>query len=81
MLVQQYGGAVHVTVSGLIMPEISGRELAKRLLKHHPTMKALFVTGYDDEAIVSHRINRRFLLRRPYRQRGLIEKVRELIDA
>jgi CheY-like chemotaxis protein len=81
MLAQQYSGAVHVTVSGLIMPEISGRELAKRLLKQHPTMKALFVSGYDDEAIISHRINRRFLLRRPYRQRGLLEKVRELIDA
>lgn len=81
MLAQQYTGAVHVTVSGLLMPEISGRELAKRLLKQHPTMKALFVTGYDDEAIISHRINRRFLLRRPYRQRGLVEKVRELIDA
>jgi two-component system, cell cycle sensor histidine kinase and response regulator CckA len=81
MLAQQYTGAVHVTVSGLIMPEISGRELAKRLLKQYPTMKALFVTGYDDEAIISHRINRRFLLRRPYRQRGLVEKVRELIDA
>jgi hypothetical protein len=55
--------------------------LARRLLKQHPTMKALFVSGYDDEAIISHRINRRFLLRRPYRQRGLVEKVRELIDA
>ncbi|HSF69553.1 MAG TPA: ATP-binding protein [Nitrospira sp.] len=81
MLAQQHSGAVHITVSGLLMPEISGRELAKRLLKQHPTMKALFVTGYDDEAIISHRINRRFLLRRPYRQRGLVEKVRELIDA
>lgn len=81
MLARQYVGAVHVTVSGLLMPEISGRELAKRLLKQYPTMKALFVTGYDDEAIISHRINRRFLLRRPYRQRGLVEKVRELIDA
>ena len=81
MLAQQYTGAVHLTVSGLLMPEISGRELAKRLLKQHPMMKALFVTGYDDEAIISHRINRRFLLRRPYRQRGLVEKVRELIDA
>jgi two-component system cell cycle sensor histidine kinase/response regulator CckA len=80
MLAQQYAGAVHVAVSGLIMPEISGRELAKRLLKQHPTMKALFVTGYDDEAIIAHRINRQFLLRRPYRQRGLVEKVRELID-
>jgi signal transduction histidine kinase len=81
MLVQQHPGVVHVAVSGLIMPEISGRELAKRLLKQHPMMKALFVTGYDDEAIISHRINRRFLLRKPYRQRGLVEKVRELIDA
>jgi two-component system, cell cycle sensor histidine kinase and response regulator CckA len=81
MLAQQYTGAVHVTISGLLMREISGRELAKRLLKQHPTMKALFVTGYDDEAIISHRINRRCLLRRPYRQRGLLEKVRELIDA
>jgi signal transduction histidine kinase len=81
MLAQQHTGAVHLTVSGLIMPDISGRELAKQLLKQHPMMKALFVTGYDDEAIISHRINRRFLLRRPYRQRGLVEKVRELIDA
>jgi two-component system cell cycle sensor histidine kinase/response regulator CckA len=81
MLAGQCAGTVHVTISGLIMPDISGRELAKRLLKQHPMMKALFVTGYDDEAIISHRINRRFLLRRPYRQRGLVEKVRELIDA
>ena len=81
MLAQQYTGAVHITISGLLMPEISGRELAKRLLKQHPTMKALFVTGYDDDPNISHRINRRFLLRRPYRQRGLVEKIRELIDA
>ncbi|HEU4684276.1 MAG TPA: ATP-binding protein [Nitrospira sp.] len=81
MLVQQHTGGLHVAVSGLIMPEISGRELAKQLLKQYPTMKALFVSGYDDEAIRSHRINRRFLLRRPYRQSGLVEKVRELIDA
>ena len=51
MLAQQYTGAVHVTVSGLLMPEISGRELAKRLLNNIRLMKALFVTGYDDEAL------------------------------
>jgi response regulator RpfG family c-di-GMP phosphodiesterase len=81
MLAHAYTGAVHLTISGLIMPQINGRELAKRLLKQHPTMKALFVSGYDDDAIISHRINRRCLLRRPYRQTGLVEKVRELIDA
>lgn len=81
LLTQQHPGAVHVAVSDLIMPEIGGRDLARRLLKQHPMMKPLFVSGYDDEAMVSHRLNPRYLLRRPYRQTGLVEKVRELLDA
>jgi two-component system cell cycle sensor histidine kinase/response regulator CckA len=81
LLTQRHPGAVHVAVSDLMMPEISGRDLATRLLKHHPMMKALFVSGYDDETMVTHRLNPRYLLRRPYRQAGLMEKVRELLDA
>jgi len=81
LLTQKHTGAVHVAVSDLMMPEISGRDLAKRLLKHHPMLKPLFVSGYDDETMVSHRLNPRYLLRRPYRQTGLVEKVRELLDA
>ena len=81
LLTQQHSGAVHVAVSDLIMPEIGGRDLAKRLLGQHPMMKPLFVSGYDDETMVSHRLNPRYLLRRPYRQIGLVEKVRELLDA
>jgi signal transduction histidine kinase/CheY-like chemotaxis protein len=81
LLTQRHPGAVHVAVSDLMMPEIGGRDLARRLLEHHPMMKPLFVSGYDDEAMVSHRLNPRYLLRRPYRQAGLVEKVRELLDA
>lgn len=81
LLMQQHPGVVHVAVSDLIMPEIGGRDLAKRLLEHHPMMKPLFVSGYDDETMLSHRLNPRYLLRRPYRQSGLVEKVRELLDA
>ena len=81
LLTQKHTGAVHVAVSDLMMPEISGRDLARRLLKHHPMIKPLFISGYDDEAMVSHRLNPRYLLRRPYRQTGLVEKVRELLDA
>jgi signal transduction histidine kinase len=80
LLTQQHTGPVHLAVSDLVMPEISGRDLARRLIKQYPRMKALFVSGYDDEAILSHRINRQYLLRRPYRQAGLVEKVRELLD-
>jgi signal transduction histidine kinase len=81
LLTHQYPGAIHVTVTDLMMPEIGGRELARRLLKQHPMMKPLFVSGYDDETMVSHRLNPRYLLRRPYRQAGLVGKVRELLDA
>jgi signal transduction histidine kinase/CheY-like chemotaxis protein len=81
MLTQQYDGIVHLTVSPLVMPEIGGRELARRLLKQHPTMKTLFVSGYDDQTIQHHRINQRFVLQQPYRQSGLVEKVREMLDA
>jgi two-component system cell cycle sensor histidine kinase/response regulator CckA len=70
MLTQQYNGIVHLTVSPLVMPEIGGRELARRLLRQHPTMKRLFVSGYDDETIQHHRINQRFVLQQPYRQSG-----------
>ena len=81
LLAQRHSGAVHVVVSDLMMPEISGRDLAKRLLEQHPMIKPIFVSGFDDEAMVSHRLNPRYLLRRPYRQTGLMEKVRELLDA
>ena len=81
LLTQQHHGAVHVAVSDLMMPEIGGRDLARRLLEQHPKLKPLFVSGYDDETMVSHRLNPRYLLRRPYRQAGLVEKVRELLDA
>ena len=80
LLTQQYKGAVHLAVTPLVMPEIGGRELARRLLTQQPAMKALFVSSYDDDTIQHHRINRRFVLQHPYRQAGLVEKVRELLD-
>ncbi|MFO0700041.1 MAG: ATP-binding protein [Nitrospira sp.] len=81
MMTQQYQGIVHLTVSPLVMPDIGGRELARRLLDLQPTMKALFISSYDEETIRQHRINQRFVLQQPYRQTGLIGKVREMLDA
>ena len=73
LLTQRHAGSVHVVVTDLMMSEIGGHDLAGRLLNHHPMMKPLFVSGYDDETMVSHRLNPR--------QAGLVEKVRELLDA
>jgi signal transduction histidine kinase len=77
---QQHGGPIHLTVSHLSMPEISGRDLAKRLVLQHPKMKALFVSGFSDETIASHRVNKKYFLQQPYRQHDLAGKIRELLD-
>ena len=80
LMAQQHGGPIHLTVSHLSMPEISGRDLARRLVLQHPKMKALFVSGFSDDTIVSHRVNKRYFLQEPYRQQDLAGKVRELLD-
>lgn len=77
----QHRGSVQLAVSPLLMPEIEGRDLARQLMIQHPAMKALFVSSYDEEAMHHHRINRKFVLHHPYRQAGLVEKVREILDA
>ena len=80
LVAQQHAGPIHLTVSHLSMPEISGRELAKRLVLQHPKMKALFVSGFSDDTIASHRVNKKYFLQQPYRQHDLAGKIRELLD-
>lgn len=80
LVAQQHGGPIHLTVSHLSMSEISGRDLAKRLVLQHPKMKALFVSGFSDDTIASHRVNKKYFLQRPYRQHDLAGKIRELLD-
>ncbi|MBS0171087.1 MAG: response regulator [Nitrospira sp.] len=81
LVAQQHKGPIDLTVSHLSLSEISGRELAKRLVLQHPKMKALFVSGFSDDTITSHRVNKKYFLQQPYRQHDLAEKVRELLDA
>ena len=45
------GATIHLVLSDVVMPRTSGRELAARVLKGHPKMKILFMTGYTDEVI------------------------------
>jgi signal transduction histidine kinase len=81
LVAQQHGGPIHLTVSHLSMAEISGRELAKRLVLQHPKMKALFLSGFSDETMTIHRVNKKYFLQRPYRQHELAGKIRELLDS
>lgn len=54
LICRQYKDTIHLMVTDVVMPRISGPELAKRLVVIHPEMKVLYMSGYADNAIVHH---------------------------
>jgi FixJ family two-component response regulator len=64
------------------MPEMSGRELANRLITFHPKMKVLYMSGYTDSAIVHHGVLDKGVnyIQKPFTVDGLARKVREVLD-
>ena len=70
-------------VTDIVMPGMSGIELAERLAASHPGVPVLFVSGYADEAAESRGVGAagRELLGKPFRPRQLVERARRLIEA
>jgi len=74
---------VDLLFTDVILPSGSGRELADNVLERHPTLPVLFTTGYTRNAIIHQgRLDAGVqLIGKPYTQRGLAQKIRELLDA
>src|SRR5262249_23167160 len=72
---------IDLLVTDVVMPKMSGRELAGRLAEMRPTMKVLFLSGYTNDAILRHGIqeSRSPFLQKPFTPSPLPPKVRELL--
>jgi two-component system, cell cycle sensor histidine kinase and response regulator CckA len=76
-------GGVDLLLTDVVMPEVNGRVLAERLATLSPSMRILFMSGYSDEAVYRHgeiSPNASFI-EKPFTDRTLARKVREVLDA
>jgi PAS domain S-box-containing protein len=78
----EYSGPIHLLLTDVIMPGISGREIANQISAQRPKMKVIFVSGYTPNAIVHHGILDEDLnfLQKPFTAGTLTSKVREVLD-
>jgi PAS domain S-box-containing protein len=78
-LAQQRPGPIHLLITDVVMPGMSGRELAEKMAQLRPELRVLFMSGYTDDAIVQHGILDRgtALLQKPFTRASLAAKVRE----
>jgi len=81
-LCQKHTEPIHLLLTDVVMPEMSGREIAERLKTLRPTTRVLFMSGYTDEAIVHHGVldsNVEFI-QKPFTPTRLARRVREVLD-
>ncbi len=78
----QHSGQIDLLLTDLILPGVSGREIAKRVVELRPEIKVLFMSGYTDDALIrSHGFDQRFaFLQKPFSALTLGTKVREVLD-
>ena len=80
-LAQQAHGVIHLLVTDIVMPGLTGPALAERLKTERPATRVLFMSGYADSAAALQNIElRRSFLPKPFLPGDLLKRVREALD-
>jgi two-component system, cell cycle sensor histidine kinase and response regulator CckA len=79
---ENHDGPIHLLLTDMVMPEMSGQVLAQRLERLRPTIRVLYASGYTENAIVHHGTlaGAAIFLQKPFTTSELIHKVREVLE-
>jgi two-component system, cell cycle sensor histidine kinase and response regulator CckA len=82
-IAEQNRERIHLLLTDVIMPGMTGRTLADRLIALRTGLKVLYMSGYTDSAIADQGVLEpgTYLLHKPFSEETLIQKVREVLDA
>jgi PAS domain S-box-containing protein len=82
-LCRRHEGPIHLLITDIIMPEMSGRDLAEQMQTMYPEVRVLYMSGYTDDVIVHHGILEAGIdyLQKPFGPGALSQKVREILDS
>lgn len=82
-LADESEGSIDLMLTDVIMPQMSGRELAQRITAIYPAMKVIFMSGYSDNLLSTRQVldPKHVLLQKPIRLALLAKKVREVLEA
>ena len=82
-LAAKHHGPIHLLLTDVVMPGLSGRQLAEQLVRLRPDMKVLYASGYADQAIVHHGILESGIayIQKPFTPEGLARRVRQVLDS
>ena len=80
-LCECYDGAIHLTITDVVMPGMNGREVADRMLRMRPAMKVLYISGYSADVLAPQGVLAPEVayLAKPFTPADLSRKIREVL--